>query len=82
MIGSTTGVWSSGFILVHEDESDLLLCKKDSLEVARYRRIYAGDRDLNLIHSSWEQSLRRAVDELPDIEFPPARNGNSMAVVQ
>jgi putative proteasome-type protease len=49
---------------------DLLLYKKDSLEVTRYRRICAGDRDLNLIHSSWEQSLRRAVEQLPDIEFP------------
>jgi putative proteasome-type protease len=53
---------------------DLLLYKKDSLEVTRYRRICAGDRDLNLIHSSWEQSLRRAVEQLPDIEFP-ASNG-------
>ena len=49
---------------------DLLLYRKDSLEVTRYRRICAGDRDLNLIHSSWEQSLRRAVEQLPDIEFP------------
>jgi putative proteasome-type protease len=49
---------------------DLLLYKKDSLEITRYRRICAGDRDLNLIHSSWEQSLRRAVEQLPDIEFP------------
>ena len=48
---------------------DLLLYKKDSLEITRYRRVSAGDRDLNLIHSSWEQSLRRAVEQLPDIEF-------------
>jgi putative proteasome-type protease len=48
---------------------DLLLYKKDSLDVTRYRRVSAGDRDLNLIHSSWEQSLRRAVEQLPDIEF-------------
>ena len=48
---------------------DLLLYKKDSLEITRYRRVCAGDRDLNLIHSSWEQSLRRAVEQLPDIEF-------------
>ena len=61
---------------------DLLLYKKDSLEVTRYRRIYAGDRDLNLIHSSWEQSLRRAVEQLPDIEFPsnelPSKNGSGV----
>jgi len=49
---------------------DLLLYKKDSLEVTRYRRVCAGDRDLNLIHSSWEQSPRRAAEQLSDIEFP------------
>ena len=52
---------------------DLLLYTKDSLEVTRYRRVSAGDRDLNLIHSSWEQSLRRAVEQLPDIEFEPSQ---------
>jgi len=60
---------------------DLLLYKKDSLEVTRYRRICADDRDLNLIHSSWEQSLRRAVEQLPDIEFP-ASNGNAVERVR
>jgi putative proteasome-type protease len=50
---------------------DLLLYKKDSLEVTRYRRVGAGDHDLKLIHSSWEQFLRRAVEQLPDIEFDP-----------
>ncbi len=56
---------------------DLLLYKKDSLDVTRYRRLSAGDRDLNLIHSSWEQSLRRAVEQLPDIELDnsDSRNG-------
>jgi putative proteasome-type protease len=53
---------------------DLLLYKKDSLEITRYRRVSAGDRDLNLIHSSWEQSLRRAVEQLPDIEFQSSSN--------
>jgi putative proteasome-type protease len=48
---------------------DLLLYRKDSLQVERYRRIAASDRDLSLIHSSWEQSLRRAVEQLPDIDF-------------
>lgn len=48
---------------------DLLLYKKDSLELTRYRRLRAGDKDLTLIHSSWEQSLRRAVEQLPDIDF-------------
>ena len=55
---------------------DLMLYKKDSLQITRYRRISAGDRDLNLIHSSWEQSLRRAVEQLPDIEFQSESNEN------
>jgi putative proteasome-type protease len=55
---------------------DLLLYKKDSLQITRYRRVSAGDRDLNLIHSSWEQSLRRAVEQLPDIEFQSSGNEN------
>jgi len=61
---------------------DLLLYKKDSLEVTRYRRICAGDRDLNLIHSSWEQSLRRAVEQLPDIEFPSIDGDTAGTVAQ
>lgn len=60
---------------------DLLLYKKDSLEVTRYRRVCAGDRDLTLIHSSWEQSLRRAVEQLPDIEFPSI-DGDIVASVE
>jgi putative proteasome-type protease len=54
---------------------DLLLYKRDSLRISRYRRLGASDPDLNLIHASWEQSLRRAVEQLPEIEFEelPAR---------
>src|SRR4026209_2522145 len=48
---------------------DLLLYKRDSLRVTRYRRLAAMDPDLNLIHASWEQSLRRAVEQLPEIHF-------------
>src|SRR5579871_6162600 len=54
---------------------DLLLYKKDSLVIERYRRVCAGDQDLNSIHASWEQSLRRAVEQLPDIEFTENQNG-------
>ena len=61
---------------------DLLLYKKDSLEITRYRRVSAGDRDLNLIHSSWEQSLRRAVEQLPDIEFPSIDGDTAGTVAQ
>jgi putative proteasome-type protease len=48
---------------------DLLLYKRDTFKVTRYRRLGASDPDLNLIHASWEQSLRRAVEQLPEIEF-------------
>jgi putative proteasome-type protease len=48
---------------------DLLVYEKDALAVRRYRRLGASDPDLNLIHTSWEQSLRKAVQELPDIRF-------------
>jgi putative proteasome-type protease len=48
---------------------DLLLYKKNDLTITRYRRLSAFDQDLNLIHASWEQSLRRAVEQLPEIHF-------------
>ena len=48
---------------------DLLLYKKNAFTVNRYRRLSAMDQDLNLIHASWEQSLRRAVEQLPEIHF-------------
>jgi putative proteasome-type protease len=52
---------------------ELLLYRKDSFEVSQYRRFGAADHDLNMIHTCWEQSLRRAVEQLPDIEYrePP-----------
>ena len=33
---------------------DLLLYKRDSFRITRYRRLGASDPDLNLIHESWE----------------------------
>ena len=52
---------------------EILLYRKDSLDLEKYRRFSATDQDLTVIHSSWEQSLRRAVEQLPEIEFrkPP-----------
>ena len=58
---------------------DLLLYRRDSLAIDRYRRVCAGDQDLNSIHTSWEQSLRRAVEQLPDIEFED--NGSRIPLV-
>lgn len=52
---------------------EILLYRKDSLDLEQYRRFTASDQDLMTIHSSWEQSLRRAVEQLPEIDFrkPP-----------
>jgi putative proteasome-type protease len=48
---------------------DLVLYRRDSLEITRYRRFNAMDPDLTIIHTSWEQALRRAVEQLPEIHF-------------
>src|SRR3954464_15640015 len=48
---------------------DLLIYRKNSFNASRHRRLAALDPDLNLIHASWEQSLRRAVEALPEIHF-------------
>ncbi len=52
---------------------EILLYRKDSLNLEQYRRFSAADQDLLTIHASWEQSLRRAVEQLPEIDFrrPP-----------
>jgi putative proteasome-type protease len=52
---------------------EILLYRKDSFELGEYRRFLASDEDLNAIHATWEQSLRRAVEQLPAVEFrsPP-----------
>jgi putative proteasome-type protease len=48
---------------------DLLVYRRDELSVSRYRRFPDRDPDLMAIHAQWEQSLRRAVQELPPIRF-------------
>jgi putative proteasome-type protease len=52
---------------------EILLYRKDSFALEQYRRFAGSDNDLMIIHSSWEQSLRRAVEQLPEIDFrkPP-----------
>src|SRR5215470_18523205 len=42
---------------------EMLLYSNDRLEFDCYRRFVADDPELNLIHRSWERSLRRAVEE-------------------
>lgn len=53
---------------------EVLLYRKDSFELGEYRRFGATDQDLTDIHATWETSLRRAVEQLPQIAFqsPPA----------
>jgi len=49
---------------------DLLIYENDSLEIKRYRRFTNNDPDLLAIQNQWEESLRRAARELPEIRFP------------
>lgn len=56
---------------------EMLLYRNDSLRFDEYRKFAAEDAELNLIHARWEQSLRRAVEDLPRITFnarPPSSN--------
>ncbi len=48
---------------------DLLIYVSDELRVSRQRRFFAKDPDLLAIHAQWEQSLRKAVQELPPVRF-------------
>jgi putative proteasome-type protease len=52
---------------------EILLYQKDSLDFGRYRRFAADDPELALIHARWELALRRAVEELPNVQFFNAR---------
>src|ERR1022692_4187672 len=45
---ATTEIYT---LSLHDAPPNLLLYTKDSLDITRYRRVSAGDRDLNLIHS-------------------------------
>ena len=48
---------------------ELLVYRNNALAFDRYRCFKADDPELQAIHTRWEQSLRRAVEELPDIQF-------------
>lgn len=48
---------------------ELLIYRNDSLELDHYRRFNENDAELLIIHARWEQSLRRAVEDLPNIQF-------------
>jgi putative proteasome-type protease len=51
---------------------ELLLYRRDSLALDCYRKFSAGDAELQSIHGHWEQSLRRAVEDLPDLQLTGA----------
>jgi putative proteasome-type protease len=48
---------------------DLLVYATDELRISRHRRFDAQDPDLRDIRAQWEQALRKAVLELPEIRF-------------
>jgi putative proteasome-type protease len=48
---------------------DLLVYARDELRITRQRRFYDMDPDLLAIQAQWEQSLRKAIQELPRIRF-------------
>ena len=50
---------------------ELVLYAKDSFQLDCYRRLQAGDRELETIHALWERYLRNAVEDLPDLTFGP-----------
>jgi len=56
---------------------DLLVYANDDFSVRRYRRFDATDPDLVEIRADWEQALRKAIAELPQVEFaaPRAQDG-------
>ena len=49
---------------------DILVYGAGELHLQRHRRFHGSDPDLVDVHSRWEQSLRRAVSDLPTIQFP------------
>jgi len=48
---------------------ELMLYRRNSLILDCYRKFNHGDPELQAIHARWEQSLRRAVEDLPDLNF-------------
>jgi putative proteasome-type protease len=48
---------------------DMIVYTRDDLRVKRYRRLGERDPDLMGIHSQWEAALRKAIHELPTLQF-------------
>ena len=52
---------------------DMIAYDADALEITHRRRFTTQDPDLIDVHTRWEQALRKAVQELPEIHFGGAR---------
>ena len=50
---------------------EVLLYRNDTLNFDRYRRFQADDPELEEMHARWEQALRKAVEDLPSLQFGP-----------
>jgi putative proteasome-type protease len=48
---------------------DMILYQADELTITQRRRLTGNDPDLLDVHASWEQALRKAMQELPLIRF-------------
>lgn len=48
---------------------DMLVYPADDLDIRCHRRFHGNDPDLLEIHSQWERELRKAVQDLPAIQF-------------
>ena len=48
---------------------EVLLYQNDKLDFDRYRRFEDDDPELAKMHAQWEQVLRRAVEDLPNVRF-------------
>ncbi len=55
---------------------ELVQYRRGSFNLDNYRRFLSADAELDLIHSRWEQALRRVVEDLPNIQFRGA-NGST-----
>ncbi len=56
---------------------DLVVYPADELRLSRYRRFRADDPDLVEIRAQWEMALRKAVQALPEVRFPPPGRAES-----
>ncbi len=55
---------------------DLLIYADGDLDIVRQRRFAEKDPDLSVIHTQWEQTLRKGVHDLPPIRFWTDESGS------